>query len=196
MHKVLKGDSVYSIAKKYDTEAQKIVDFPFNEFADPETFSLVEGQLLLVPDGVKPSEQQYFKKQVYLVQGPVSVYSSGFAWPLQGTLTQFSSWYHTALDIATPIGTAIVAARSGTVVKASAGTWDGGYGNNIIVDHGDGFQTLYSHLSTFNVGLGDTVSGGQTVIGAVGMSGRTTGPHLHFEVQKNGVLVNPLPYLQ
>lgn len=196
LHKVAKGDSVYSIAKKYDTNPQQIVDFPFNDFADPETFSLVEGQLLIVPDGVKPSEQPYFKKQVYLVRGPVSISSAGFSWPLQGALTQFSSWYHTALDIAAPIGTAIVAARSGTVVKASAGTWDGGYGNNIIVDHGDGFQTLYSHLSTFNVGVGDTVSGGQTVIGAIGMSGRTTGPHLHFEVQKDGVLVNPLPYLQ
>lgn len=195
-HKVSKGDSVYTIAKKYDTNPQQIVDFPFNEFANPETFSLVEGQMLIVPDGVKPAEQPTYRRPTYIVQGPISISSAGFSWPASGAISQFSSWYHTALDITSPYGTPIIASRGGRVIKALAGTWDGGYGNNIEIDHGDGYQTLYSHLSTFNVSVGDDVVGGKTVIGAIGMSGRTTGPHVHFEIRKNGVLLNPLPYLQ
>lgn len=195
-HKVSKGDTVYSIAKKYDTNPQQIVDFPFNDFANPETFSLVEGQMLLVPDGIKPSEKPVIRRSTYIVSGPVSISSAGFSWPVSGLITQFSSWYHTALDMAAPYGTPIVAARSGRVVKAMAGTWDGGYGNNIVIDSGDGYQTLYSHLATFNVGVGDDVLGGKTVIGTIGMTGRTTGAHVHFEIIRNGVLVNPLPYLQ
>jgi LysM repeat protein len=127
-HKVNKGDTIYTIAKKYDTEAQKIVDFPFNDFANPETFSLVEGQILVVPDGVKPEEQQTFKKPVFIAQGPVEVNGGGFSWPVHGVISQFASWYHMALDIAAPIGTPLVAAHNGVVTKASAGTWDGGYG--------------------------------------------------------------------
>lgn len=196
-HKVSKGESVYTIAKKYDTNPQQIVDFPFNDFANPETFSLVEGQMLIVPDGVKPSEQPTApRRQTYIVQGPIAVSSAGFAWPASGAISQFASWYHMALDITSPYGTAIIASRGGRVIKALAGTWDGGYGNNIEIDHGDGYATLYSHLSTFNVTVGDDVVGGKTVIGAIGMTGRTTGPHVHFEIRKNGILVNPLPYLQ
>lgn len=195
-HKVVKGETVYAIAKKYNTNPQQIVDFPFNDFANPETFSLVEGQMLLVPDGIKPSEQPVIRRQTYIAQGPITVSGAGFAWPLGGLITQFSSWYHTALDIAAPIGTPIMAARSGRVISMSTGTWDFGYGNNVIVDHGDGYQTLYSHMSTVNVGAGDDVTGGKTMIGAVGMTGRTTGPHLHFEIRRNGAPINPLPFLQ
>lgn len=195
-HKVSKGESVYTIAKKYDTNPQQIVDFPFNTFANPETFSLVEGQILIVPDGVMPAEKPAIRRLIYIAQGPVSVSSAGFSWPLSGAISQFSAWYHTALDITSPVGTPIVAARSGRVVKALAGTWDGGYGNNIAIDGGDGYETLYAHMSAFNVGVGDDVTGGKTVIGWVGMSGRTTGAHVHFEIRRNGVLVNPLPYLQ
>ena len=195
-YKVQKGDTVYSIAKKLDTEAQKIVDFPFNDFANPETFSLVEGQMLVVPDGVKPSEQPFIKRQIYIAQGPISVSSAGFTWPISGGISQFASWYHMAIDITNPFGTPIVAGQSGTVTKISTGTWDGGYGNNIVIDGGGGYQTLYAHMSGVNVGVGQEVSAGKTVIGYVGNTGRSTGPHLHFEIRKNGVLVNPLPFLQ
>lgn len=193
-HKVAKGDTVYTIAKKYDTNPQQIVDFPFNEFANPETFSLVEGQMLVVPDGVKPAEKPVIRRQVYVAQGPVS--SAGFSWPVQGIISQFSSWYHTALDIAAPIGTPIVAATSGRVVKASVGTWDGGYGTNLIIDNGQGYETHYTHMSALNLSVGDDVVGGKTIVGWIGMTGRTTGPHLHFEIIRGGGLVNPLSYLQ
>lgn len=194
-HKVSKGDSVYTIAKKYDTNPQAIVDFPFNEFANPETFSLVEGQILMIPDGVKPEEKGTVVRRQYIVEGPVSISDAGFTWPVRGLVSQFSSWYHTALDITSPVGTAIVAGQNGTVVKTSIGAWEGGYGTHIVVE-GNGFQTLYSHLSGINVSLGDSVSAGKTVIGWIGMTGRTTGPHVHFEIRRGGALVNPLSYLQ
>ena len=195
-YKVQKGDSVYSIAKKLNTEAQKIVDFPFNDFANPETFSLVEGQILIVPDGIKPEEQATFRPQTYIVQGPASVSGAGFTWPLNGSISQFASWYHMAIDITASYGAPIVAAQDGVVSYVSVGTYDSGYGNNVWVDNGAGFASHYAHLTTSNVSAGDSVVAGQTVIGWVGMTGRTTGPHLHFELRRNGVLVNPLPYLQ
>jgi len=195
-YKVVKGDTVFSISKRFDTDPQKIVDFPFNDFANPETFSLVEGQILIVPDGVKPSEQPFIRRQVFIAQGPVSVSSAGFTWPVHGVIGQFASWYHMAIDILSPTGTPIVAAQSGTVSKVILGTWDGGYGNNVYISDGAGTQTHYAHMSGANVSVGDSVVAGKTVVGWIGMTGRTTGPHIHFEVIKNGALVNPLPYLQ
>ncbi len=195
-YKVTKGDTVYSIAKRFDTIPQKIVDFPFNDFANLETFSLVEGQILIVPDGIKPSEKPSIRREVYLVQGPVSVSSAGFTWPVQGYVSQFASWYHMAIDIVSPVGTPIVSAQNGRVIKISTGVWDGGYGNNVVIDNGAGYQTLYAHMSSVNVSIGQEVVSGKTVIGGVGNTGRSTGAHVHLEVIKNGVRVNPLPYLQ
>ncbi|MCL5439106.1 MAG: peptidoglycan DD-metalloendopeptidase family protein [Patescibacteria group bacterium] len=196
-HKVAKGESVYTIAKKYDTNPQQIVDFPFNEFANPETFALVEGQMLMVPDGVKPAEQPtYIRRQVYIAQGPITISSAGFTWPLRGGISQFASWYHMALDITSPVGTPIVAANSGRISQIILGTWDGGYGDNLYIDSGNGYVTHYAHMSGVNVSVGDDVVAGKTVIGWIGMTGRTTGPHLHFEILRNGVLQNPLSFLQ
>jgi murein DD-endopeptidase MepM/ murein hydrolase activator NlpD len=196
-YKVEEGDSIYTIAKKYDTEPQKIVDFPFNDFANPETFSLVIGQMLIVPDGIKPSEQQnYIRPQTYIAQGPVTITNAGFTWPLRGGISQFASWYHMALDITSPIGTPIVAAQDGTVTKVSLGTWDYGYGNNVYIASANGMSSHYAHMSSANVSDGEQVTAGKTIIGWVGMTGRTTGPHLHFEVLQNGSLINPMSVLQ
>ena len=194
-HKVAKGESVYTIAKKLDTDPQKIVDFPFNDFANPETFSLVEGQILIVPDGVKPTEQPTFRRQVFIAQGPVSISGLGFTWPVRGIVSQFAAWYHMAIDITSSFGTPIVAAQNGVVETVNVGTWDSGYGTNVYVRNGD-TQTHYAHMASVNVSVGQSVAAGSTVLGWIGMSGRTTGPHVHFEVLKGGVLVNPLPYLQ
>jgi murein DD-endopeptidase MepM/ murein hydrolase activator NlpD len=197
-YKVQKGDTVYSIAKTFDTDAQKIVDFPFNDFANPETFSLVEGQMLIVPDGIKPSEQPFIKQEVYIAQGPstTSFSASGFTWPVHGIVTQFASWYHMALDIAAPYGTPIVAAKSGTVISVEVGGWNYGYGNNVIIDNGGGYKTLYAHMKAVNVSAGDQVTGGSSVIGWIGLTGRTTGPHVHFEIRQGDTAINPLPFLQ
>ncbi len=97
---------------------------------------------------------------------------------------------HTGLDIASNSGTAVYAADGGTVTMAS---WNGGYGNCIMIDHGNGYVTLYGHLSGYSVSKGDEVYQGQT-IGAVGSTGNSTGPHLHFEVLKAGTRVDPEQY--
>ncbi|MEK9178664.1 MAG: LysM peptidoglycan-binding domain-containing M23 family metallopeptidase, partial [Patescibacteria group bacterium] len=197
-HKVAKGESVYSIAKKLDSDAQKIVDFPFNDFANPETFSLVSGQILIVPDGVPPPKQPTYvrPRPAFIAQGPTSVSSAGFAWPLRGGLSQYFSWYHPGIDIMADLGTPVVSASNGVVSSINSGTWDGGYGNSVYIDMGDGHKTHYAHMGAIYVTAGQQVTAGKTVIGTVGLSGRTTGPHVHFEITQSGVFVNPLGFLQ
>lgn len=98
---------------------------------------------------------------------------------------------HTGVDIAAPSGADIVAADSGVVIYAG---WNGGYGQVIIIDHGAGMSTLYAHQSRFVASYGETVTKGQ-VIGKVGTTGWSTGPHLHFEVRINGSYTDPMPYI-
>jgi murein DD-endopeptidase MepM/ murein hydrolase activator NlpD len=98
---------------------------------------------------------------------------------------------HTGIDISAHSGTPIKAAAGGEVVFAG---WWGGYGNVVIIDHGGGISTLYAHCSAIYVRKGQSVSQGE-VIAAVGSTGLSTGPHLHFEVRKNGKPVDPLGYL-
>ncbi len=129
--------------------------------------------------------------------GPVGT----FSWPVTGTITSPFGWrsnpfggapdFHPGLDIAAPTGTTVTAAAGGTVIMAQ---WYGGYGNYISIDHGGGYSTGYGHLSAIYVANGQTVSRGQA-IGAVGSTGASTGPHLHFEVRINGKAVDPAPRL-
>ncbi|MBI2404571.1 M23 family metallopeptidase [Candidatus Gottesmanbacteria bacterium] len=189
VHKVREGETVYTIAKKYRTEAQKIVNFPFNDFTDLDTFALVAGQMLIVPDGVQPQAAP-----IVVPQAPVFVGGTGqFQWPVGGIITQYPVWYHMAVDIANPAAPGIAAAEAGVISLVEYLRW--GYGHHILVDHGGGFATLYAHLSEIYVKPGDRVSRGQ-VIGRMGVTGRSTGMHLHFEVRRNGVIVNPLPFLK
>lgn len=101
--------------------------------------------------------------------------------------------FHTGIDIGAGMGQNIVAAESGTVILANYG-WNGGYGNYIIINHGNGITTRYAHASQLYVSAGQTVTKGQ-VIAAVGSTGNSTGAHLHFEVRVNGSHTNPLNYL-
>ncbi len=96
---------------------------------------------------------------------------------------------HGGTDVGASYGSAIYAADSGRVVESSDG-WNGGYGNYVMIDHGNGMQTLYAHMSSRAVSTGQTVSRGQT-IGYVGSTGMSTGPHLHFEMYVNGARINP-----
>lgn len=98
---------------------------------------------------------------------------------------------HTGIDLAASSGTYVYAWKSGTVTLSS---WAGGYGNCILVKHSDGTTSRYAHLSGYNCSVGDTVAAGE-LIGYVGSTGNSTGPHLHFEVIINGSTVNPAPYL-
>lgn len=193
-HKVVKGDTVYSIAKRYDTEAQGIVDFPFNTFSNDETFELAIGQIIIVPDGVKPAEVVAAPRIRQITPDAGSVVASGnFVWPTQGVLTQYFSWYHPGLDIANRAVPNVLAADSGTVIYAGCINW--GYGCHVRVDHGNGYTTLYAHLQQIYVTVGQRVSRGNT-LGKMGSTGRSTGPHLHFEVARNGVKLSPLTVLK
>src|SRR3989339_425555 len=114
-------------------------------------------------------------------------------WPTEGTrITQYYSWKHYGLDIANKTGTPIYAADAGVIEKAGWGT---GYGNQILIDHGGGKKTRYAHLSKFYVKEGQEVGKGET-IAAMGSTGWSTGPHLHFEVIINNQKYNPLNYIK
>ncbi len=121
--------------------------------------------------------------------------SAGFAWPMCAPVTSEYGprWgrMHRGIDQGASTGTPIGASKSGTVIFAD---WQGGYGRMVLIDHHDGVVTAYAHLSSFAVSGGQSVSQGQT-IGAVGSSGNSTGPHLHFETRVNGSAVNPRQYL-
>ena len=122
-------------------------------------------------------------------------------WPVRGRVTAgfgermdpFSGEqaFHPGIDIADPYGTDILATGDGLVIEAEP---DAGYGRSILIDHGDGITTRYAHLSKIFVVVGEQVKQGE-IIGAIGMSGRTTGPHLHYEVRIHGIPVNPSRFL-
>jgi murein DD-endopeptidase MepM/ murein hydrolase activator NlpD len=120
--------------------------------------------------------------------------ASGFIWPVNGVVTSGFGWrwgrMHEGIDIAAPTGTPIRAAASGSIIYAG---YMGGYGNLVVIDHGNGLSTAYAHQSAIYIGGGSVSQG--TVIGAVGSTGNSTGPHLHFEVRVNGSAVDPMGYL-
>jgi len=196
-HKVKRGETIYSIAKEYSTDPQGLVDFPFNSFANDETFALAVGQEIIVPDGVMPKTQPW-SPGVYIVRttpdaGTVTA-TGVFAWPAGGTISQPFRWYHQGIDIANKNSPPILAADAGKVVVAG---WpdNRGYGNRVMIDHGNGYQTLYGHLARINVGVGQTVQRGDQ-IGVMGSTGRSSGIHLHFEVYHNGAQIDPLGILK
>jgi murein DD-endopeptidase MepM/ murein hydrolase activator NlpD len=129
--------------------------------------------------------------------GPVKGGSGRFIWPVNGPITapfcERRAWEacHPGMDIGVPTGTPIRAADGGRVAIAG---WVGGYGNYTCVQHTSSLSTCYGHQSAINVSVGQQVSKGQ-VIGLVGSTGHSTGPHLHFEVRVNGAVTNPMNYL-
>lgn len=193
VHRVGRGETVYSIAKKYQVNPQEIVDFPFNTFANDETFALEVGQILIVPNGVMPEKKPVVSRPRYAADVEQGTGLGQFIWPTSGRITQRYSWYHPAVDIANKNAPAVVAADGGTVISAISSRW--GYGKHVVIDHGNGYKTLYAHLNRIYVKVGEKVSRGQA-IGQMGSTGRSTGTHLHFEIIRNGIKVNPLKLLK
>ncbi len=196
LHTVKEKDTVASIAKLYKSTPEVIVGYAPNQLTSADD-ELTIGAVLVVPDGDRTPPEQ-------LAVAPSSSgggggggsapwRAAGFVWPSYGRLTQrFWLPAHPAIDIGAPLGTPVAAADGGTVITAG---WSSvGYGNLILIRHGDGFVTLYAHLSRIDVSPGDYVNRGQR-IGAIGSTGRSTGPHLHFEIQYGGRSYNPLVYL-
>lgn len=190
---VKSGDTITSLAKKYGLpSAQPIVDWPYNSFVNDETFSLAAGQTLVIPGGKPPYEAPAVVRSV----SSPTLFAGGtgqFIWPTGGIITQYFSWYHGGDDIANSLGTSIVAADAGRVITVLYQNHD--YGYHVVIDHGNGFRTLYGHLSRIDVSEGQNVGRGER-IGLMGSTGRSTGSHLHFEIYNNGTRVNPLSYLK
>ena len=174
---VKEGDTLESLAKKFDVDPEVIVIA--NELQPGA--QLVVGTYLFVPSGRLPIPE--------LTPG----YATGLLrWPARGWISAYFTVGHPGIDIAANHGVPIYAADGGVVRRAG---WNGGYGNQVVIDHRNGFVTTYSHLSRYFFGAGQLVAKG-TMIGHNGSTGNSTGPHLHFEVIRNGYYVNPLDFLR
>jgi murein DD-endopeptidase MepM/ murein hydrolase activator NlpD len=201
IHTVASGDTLSSIAQKYDVPAQAVADF--NYILD--TSKLAVGTELVIPDGKVPEPVSPLPGSLGVVptpsygttSAPPAQPSSNFCvWPSSvRIITQYFSWYHNGVDIATPAGTAmppLYACTGGTIVRSGWDPW--GLGLHVEVDHGGGYSTIYGHMSRVDVSYGAQVGRGQ-VLGLMGNTGRSTGPHVHFMVKYNGVAQNPLNYM-
>lgn len=197
------GDTLESVARSYSALTQSILDWPGNEIADLAAPMLQPGSLVMIPGGKGEFQQWVFPD---LGGGGVSAnllgpgactgeYGSGngsgsFVWPSPiHSIVGNDYWdAHRALDIATGEGIGIYAADGGVVLFA--GWANGGYGYMVYLDHGNGYSTLYAHLSQVVATCGSQVSKG-AIIGYGGSTGNSTGPHLHFEVRFQGGFLNP-----
>ena len=179
-YEVKKGDTVKSIAKKLSSDVDEIIQF--NDL--PASGQLAEGQIIIVPNGEitpAPSTKPGLKSSpVRGANGPS--YAGYYIRPIAyGRKSQGLHGYN-GVDLADSCGTPVMASANGDVIINREGGWNGGYGNYVVIDHSNGTQTLYSHLSSNIVSTGWHVVQGQ-VIGYVGSTGKSTGCHLHFEVR-------------
>lgn len=215
--KVAKNETLSSIAKKYNGNEQAIADFNWLDYP----FTLTEGQELFVPDGsmpMAPKPVYASAPRTYVSGYPSAIGSSApvdpnvgrfLGWPVAGGTARISQYYkgsiHRGIDIADRNLPNVVAAAGGTVVFAGCAgicpplgsTWGGsGYAWAVQIDHGNGYTTWYAHLKNIYVRTGEGVSKGQA-IAQMGSTGRSTGPHVHFELRRGSggsSQVNPLPY--
>ena len=214
---VAKGDTLWELSRKYDVDLGMLM--VYNGLYANDVLDV--GQVLYLPGdtGGEPvitasaetlasrsaattrrtrvSTMQVSTasaKQVSTKQG--STKQGGWTLPIKGTVTseygKRSSGYHHGIDLAAPQGTTIKAAKGGTVLYS--GWYNSIYGNAVIIDHGNGQKTLYGHCSKTTAKKGATVSAGEK-IALVGSTGRSTGPHVHFEIYINGKTINPRTYL-
>jgi len=191
-YKVKSSDTLNKIAKEYKSDVNAIIEF--NKLAS--AVDIQTGNILILPGGIKAQAPApsvvYSLKSIF--SAPAAASSSKLQWPTTAyRMTQYYTWRHHGVDIGNKSGQPIYAAEAGTVRQA--GWNNGGYGNMIIIDHGGGLETLYGHASKLYVKVGDKVTRGQVIAG-VGSTGRSTGPHLHFEVRVNGARLNPLGYIK
>lgn len=153
-----------------------------------ENSSLIEsGQVV----AKQASTRQISRQKLTNVNQAVTNLPVERVWPVRGRITTYYSGYHPAIDIAITWGTKVRPFASGVVVFAG---WQGNLGYNVIINHNDGWVTMYSHLARIDVALGQQVDT-STQIGIIGSTGRSTGPHLHFEVSQYGRKINPLSVL-
>ena len=202
-HAVEEGDTLVDIARMYRVEPGAIVGWGPNELKD-ENSPLLPGQVLIIPGGVKETISVSAGGYTGAVSEPSRVGTGRFAWPGRGRIMDYFGsttiygrprpWPHKGIDIGIPLGGAVLAADSGVVSVVRTGGYNGGYGNYIVISHGNGLSTLYAHLSVVSVQQGTVVAKGQR-IGSAGATGMADGVHLHFEIRYNNVPRNPLCFL-
>ena len=195
-HVVKSGENMSAIAKKYDVDLEIILEY--NNIDSPE--HIFPGEEIVIPNGIKsqpvsPERQQYLASlqrndyQTADVDPNFQTASAGLIWPLPAArrLSQGYLSYHRAIDV--PCNRCEVLAAAEGIVELSG--WQSGYGYTIVINHGGGLKTRYAHAGTLRASAGQKVGQGQVIM-LSGNTGRSTGPHLHFEVTQNGRYVNPL----
>lgn len=217
LHVAEEGDTVAKLASGYKASEEKII--AKNEL---ESRELIAGQKVFIPDvkrdipkvavaapppvtatygtTITPAPKYGAGSTTY--SGPALQGTGAFAWPINSStrfISQYFGWVtkyykHTGIDMDWRNGLDIIAADRGTVVAVGYG-WGGGYGNHVIIDHGNGYQTLYGHLAAINVAPGQSVNRSQS-IGVMGTTGISSGVHLHFEIRQSGVAIDPLAFVQ
>lgn len=201
LHEVRDGDSLESVANLYGVTIEDIVAYADNNLEFP--YRLYPDTQLMVPGGTR---QVWFWTAPQVPQRPSTSDSTGtgiaalvqgsgtFIWPIGYRRITQAYWYgHPAIDVGVPEGSALYASDTGTVTWAGWNVY--GYGNLIVINHGNGYETYYAHLSAINVYPGQVVSQGE-FIGATGNTGRSSGPHLHFEIRFYNNLLEPMGYLR
>lgn len=207
LYTVEAGDTLESVAREFDALPEDIVGWPDNkiDIADPQ---LVVGKEIMIPGG-KREMRSWVVPTIWRANSGANrsinaacdtsgafAYGTGyFMWPADNRSISGNTFWsgHLGIDIAAATGAPVYASDSGVVVYAAS--IGGGYGLMVMIDHGNGFHTLYAHNSQIVTRCGANVSKGQ-VIAYAGSTGNSTGPHLHFEIRYMGAFVNPLDYLQ
>jgi len=207
IYEVRLGDTLSDVAGYFGVEVNDILDFPANNLKSVD--DIVENQTVFIPNGAMPAPAEPAPGVTEVddptpdsepadspppSRGPSS--AAGFVWPASGPISSYFSGGHPLgidIDQFNSPGAPVYATASGTVTFAG-GTTCCSYGLYVVINHGNGLETLYAHLGSIIVSQGQYVEQGQ-VIGYVGLTGYTTGYHLHFEVHQNGQCVNPLDYL-
>ena len=186
---VKKGDTIKGIAQRYGADSTDILTY--NDLTLASTLPV--GQTILIPDGELSAAETVHNAQSSAPRGTVSerlldgwnypAMPGYFIRPIIGGHKSQGLHGHNGVDLAAPVGTPIRAAASGVVIiDKQNSAWNGGYGNYVVISHPNGTQTLYAHMLRSAVSLGETVDQGET-IGYIGMTGQTTGPHVHFEIR-------------
>ena len=179
-YKVKSGDTVSGLANRFSVTERDIVDFN-----KTENNMLIVGETIVIPGGKIVNKVNNTTKTNQNSNNPTksNSFTGQFARPIAGGIKTQGLHGYNGIDIGAPVGTNVFAAIEGVVTLTRGGdAWNGGYGNYIVIKHKNGVQTLYAHLDSISVSSGQSVSKGQ-IIGKSGNTGRSTGPHLHFEVR-------------